>query len=107
MKIAFSTISCPAYTAEQMCRAARDYGYDAAAGEDRWSFVLLGEGELAPHVRQAIALLARRGFDGYVSVDWEKQWHPEIADPEVALPHFAERLRRYVAAAEAPASLGR
>jgi sugar phosphate isomerase/epimerase len=79
----------------------------AAPGEDRWSFVLLGEGELAPHVRQAIALLARRGFDGYVSVDWEKQWHPEIADPEVALPHFAERLRQYVAAAEAPASLGR
>ena len=29
MKIAFSTISCPAYTAEQMCRAAKEYGYDA------------------------------------------------------------------------------
>ncbi len=33
------------------------------------------------------------------SVDWEKQWHPEIGDPEVALPHFARVLRQYVAAA--------
>lgn len=73
----------------------------AAPGEDRWRYVLLGQGELAPQVRQAIALLARRGFDGYVSVDWEKQWHPEIAEPEVALPHFARTLRQEIAAAGA------
>jgi sugar phosphate isomerase/epimerase len=70
----------------------------AAPGEDKWEYVLLGEGELAPHVRQAMALLARRGFAGYVSVDWEKQWHPEIAEPEVALPHYARVLRTYVSA---------
>jgi sugar phosphate isomerase/epimerase len=67
----------------------------AAPGEDKWDYVLLGEGELAPHVQQAINLLAKRRFDGYVSVDWEKQWHPEIAEPEVALPHFARVLRAY------------
>jgi sugar phosphate isomerase/epimerase len=72
----------------------------AAPGADKWDFVLLGEGELASQVQQAIAFMARRGFDGYVSVDWEKQWHPEIADPEVALPHFARTLRQYLAAAE-------
>jgi sugar phosphate isomerase/epimerase len=71
----------------------------AAPGEDKWQFVLLGEGELASQVQQALALLAGRGFGGYVSVDWEKQWHPEIAEPEVALPHFARTLRQYVAAA--------
>lgn len=79
----------------------------AAPGADKWDFVLLGEGELASQVQQAIALMARRGFDGYVSVDWEKQWHPEIADPEIALPHFAQTLRQYVAAAEAPARVRR
>lgn len=76
----------------------------AAPGQDKWDFVLLGEGELASSVRQAISLLARRGFDGYVSVDWEKQWHPEIAEPEVALPHFATTLRQYVGAALAAAA---
>lgn len=73
----------------------------SAPGAEAWDYVLLGEGELAPHVRQAMALMARRGFAGYVSVDWEKQWHPEIADPEVALPHFARVLREYAAAVTA------
>jgi sugar phosphate isomerase/epimerase len=72
----------------------------AAPGEDKWDYVLLGEGELAPHVQGAIQRLAKRGFSGYVSVDWEKQWHPEIADPEVALPHFAQKLREYIGAAQ-------
>ncbi|MDQ3701905.1 MAG: sugar phosphate isomerase/epimerase [Chloroflexota bacterium] len=71
----------------------------AAPGAEAWDYVLLGQGELAPHVRQAMALMARRGFDGYVSVDWEKQWHPEIAEPEVSLPHFARVLREYAAVA--------
>jgi hypothetical protein len=66
----------------------------------------LGEGELAPHVRGALEHLARRGFDGHVSVDWEKHWHPEIAEPEVALPHFASTLRDYVSAAEGAAAAG-
>jgi sugar phosphate isomerase/epimerase len=79
----------------------------AAPGADRWEYVLLGQGELAPQVARAIALLAGRGFDGYVSVDWEKQWHPEIEEPEVALPHYAGTLRRYLAAVDGPATNGR
>jgi len=27
-------------------------------------------------------------FDGFVSFEWEKLWHPELAAPEIALPHF-------------------
>jgi len=68
----------------------------AAPGQDKWDYVLLGEGELAPHVRGALEHLARRQFSGFISVDWEKQWHPEIADPDIALPHFANRLREYI-----------
>ncbi len=71
----------------------------AAPGQDKWNYVLLGQGELASHVQRAIQLMAGRGFNGYVSVDWEKQWHPEIEDPEVALPHFARVLRDYTQAA--------
>jgi fatty-acyl-CoA synthase len=33
------------------------------------------------------------GYRGYVSVEWEKKWHPELADPEVALPQHLEWLR--------------
>ena len=26
--------------------------------------------------------------------EWEKKWHPELADPEIALPHFANWFRK-------------
>ncbi len=54
----------------------------------RWELVLLGEGEVP--VREQLAVLKRCGYEGWVSVEWEKKWHPEIVGPEVALPqHIA------------------
>jgi sugar phosphate isomerase/epimerase len=67
---------------------------DAVRAGDGWRFVLLGQGELP--VLPAIRLLAQRGFDGAIAVDWEKMWHPEIDGPEIALPHFAAKLRAYL-----------
>jgi len=49
-----------------------------------WELVLLGEGEVP--VSQMLGLLAAGGYRGWISVEWEKRWHPEIAAPEVALP---------------------
>lgn len=33
--------------------------------------------------------LMRRGYDGYFSLEWEKRWHPELPEPDVALADFA------------------
>jgi sugar phosphate isomerase/epimerase len=56
--------------------------------DDGWQLVPLGEGEVP--VRDMLALLSDSGYRGWVSVEWEKRWHPEIAAPEVALPqHLA------------------
>lgn len=55
-----------------------------------WQLVLLGEGEIP--VREQLEILRRQGYDGYVSVEWEKHWHPEIAEPEVALPQHIQWL---------------
>ena len=50
--------------------------------------MLLGEGEVP--VRDMLALLSAGGYQGWVSVEWEKRWHPEIDAPELALPqHLA------------------
>lgn len=58
------------------------------AGADGWQLVPLGEGEVP--VREMLELLSAGGYQGWVSVEWEKRWHPEIAAPEVALPqHLA------------------
>ena len=53
-------------------------------GKDEYT--LLGKGE-SP-VFEAIDLLANDAYKGYYSFEWEKLWHPEIADPEIALADF-------------------
>ena len=65
---------------------------------DGWQFVGLGEGELP--LRAMLDALTARGYDGWVSLEWEKKWHPELADPEVALPAAARWLREVVASGE-------
>jgi glucosamine-6-phosphate deaminase len=52
-----------------------------------WKPVLPGEGQFP--AADVLALLHRSGYDGFVSFEWEKRWHPSIEEPEVALPRFA------------------
>ncbi len=56
-----------------------------------WQLVPLGEGEVP--VREQLQVLTQRGYTGYVSVEWEKHWHPELAEPEIALPQHIAWLR--------------
>jgi len=57
---------------------------------DGWQLVLLGDGEVP--VREMLAVLAAGGYEGWISVEWEKRWHREIEEPEVALPHHLRLL---------------
>ena len=58
-----------------------------------WELTLLGEGEVP--VREQLTILAQQGYAGYASVEWEKRWHPEIADPEIALPQHMTWLKKF------------
>lgn len=64
-------------------------------GKDDWELVLLEEGEVP--VREIVRTLGLRGYKGYVVVEWEKKWHPEIPEPEVAFPRHSRLLREYIA----------
>jgi fatty-acyl-CoA synthase len=64
---------------------------DARRAGEEWQLVPLDEGEVP--VAESLAALRAAGYDGWVSVEWEKRWHPELAEPEVALPHHAQILR--------------
>jgi sugar phosphate isomerase/epimerase len=35
-----------------------------------------------------LAALQTVRYQGFLSFEWERQWHPELASPEIALPHF-------------------
>ena len=58
-----------------------------------WQLVPLGEGEVP--VREIIGLLVAGGYRGYISVEWEKYWHPEIEGPEIALPQHLKVLEEW------------
>ena len=49
---------------------------------------LMGEGVL-PH-KQIYDVLKNGGYTGYLSLEWEKMWHPDIPGPEIAFPQYAK-----------------
>ncbi len=75
-------------------RVAHAHVKDAARAGDGWRLLPVGEGELP--VREMLARLAARGFVGYVSLDWEKMWHAELAPADEALPYHAAILRNHL-----------
>ena len=67
-----------------------------SSGDSEWQLVPLGDGDLP--VLEQLSTLSRSGYQGWISVEWEKIWHPEIAPPEVALPQHITWLRHALAA---------
>ncbi len=60
-----------------------------------YRYVHFGEGD-APQ-ENFLKLLKGIGYDGFLSFEHEKRWHPEIPDLEEALPVFSERMRHLLA----------
>ncbi|MFZ5515634.1 MAG: sugar phosphate isomerase/epimerase family protein [Candidatus Zhuqueibacterota bacterium] len=56
---------------------------------------LMGEGDL-PH-DMIYEVLRRGGYAGYLSLEWEKRWHPDLPDPEIAFPQFIQYMKKLMA----------
>jgi len=67
---------------------------DAKLVNDEPHYVLLGRGETP--IGEAIRLLQQGGYDGYYSFEWEKLWHPEIEEPEIALADYPRAIKKYL-----------
>ena len=61
------------------------------AGSEHWLPVLAGTGRVS--FAEAVAALRELNYDSFISFEWEKYWHPEIEEPEVALPNFINAIR--------------
>lgn len=68
---------------------------DARKNGDKIDYLFLGQGETP--IFQAIDLLAKDNYKGYFSFEWEKRWHPEIAEPEDAFADYAEKMKAHFA----------
>lgn len=58
---------------------------------DSWNPVLTGQGDFP--LDELRGALRQLNYDRFVSFEWEKKWHPEIEEAEIALPHFVNWFR--------------
>jgi sugar phosphate isomerase/epimerase len=66
---------------------------DAKIVDGKVQYVLMGQGEVP--IFEAIDALAKGGYKGYYSFEWEKLWHPEIAEPEIALADYPKVMKKH------------
>ena len=66
----------------------KDFHRDAGG---KIKYCLTGRGEVP--VKECIELLRESDYQGYVTFEWEKRWHPDIEEPEAALPQFIEYVK--------------
>jgi sugar phosphate isomerase/epimerase len=65
---------------------------DVTCNSQSWTYTLPGSGQFP--LSELLESLKALQYESFLSFEWEKKWHPELADAEIALPHFANWFRR-------------
>jgi sugar phosphate isomerase/epimerase len=63
-------------------------------GDKEEHYVLTGRGTVP--VKRQVELLVKMGYTGYYSFEWEKAWHPDIDDPEIAIADYSRVVSGYL-----------
>lgn len=56
-------------------------------------YVLTGQGDVP--VKAQVQALRKTGYKGYYCFEWEKVWHPDLLEPDVAFPDFVRVVSGY------------
>jgi hypothetical protein len=83
-RVAFSTLAFPDATLAAAVGAGRRWGYSGV------------ELRSASPARIPGPSCAGFSYPHWISVEWEKRWHPEIEEPEVALPQHLNLLTEWL-----------
>ncbi|PYP99275.1 MAG: hypothetical protein DMF82_25315 [Acidobacteria bacterium] len=85
----------PAETYKQLGRYMRHtHLKDSKPEGNDHRYVLTGTGVVP--VKEQVRVLATNGYKGFYCYEWEKKWHPEIEEPEVAFPHYVKVMTQYL-----------
>ena len=57
-------------------------------------YVLTGKGDVP--IQRQVQALQKIGYKGYFCFEWEKLWHPDIAEPEIAIADFSRVVSGYL-----------
>jgi len=66
---------------------------DAKLSDKGPQYKLMGKGEVP--IFEAIDILYKDGYKGYYSFEWEKLWHPDIDEPEIALADYPKAMMQH------------
>ena len=66
---------------------------DAKLVDGTPQYKLMGQGEVP--IFEAIDILQKGGYKGFYSFEWEKLWHPEIDEPEIALADYPRAMKQH------------
>ena len=81
---------------DQMYQRLKKYIYhthikDFKLVDGKIRYVTLGKGETP--IFKAIDILSKNKFSGYYSFEWEKLWHPEIEEPQLAFADYSKVMK--------------
>ncbi len=85
------SISKPRHAVEAAGEEAASAAHQLMSGHQHADYVLFRGGEFP--ALECMRLLRDSGYAGWYSLEWEKMWHPDIEDPEIALPLFPPKMR--------------
>ena len=66
---------------------------DATVDNGEISFCLIGEGQLP--IADAMLALRSINYDGFISLEWNPEWCPELDSMEIIFSHFINYMRQF------------
>jgi sugar phosphate isomerase/epimerase len=85
----------PALTVSQLGKYIRHtHLKDSVPQGNDVHYVLTGRGTVP--VKRQVEALTKIGYGGYYSFEWEKVWHPDIEEPEIAIADYARVVTQYL-----------
>ena len=76
---------------------------DAAKTESGTEFCLIGEGQLP--IKEMMLSLRSVNYDGFISLEWDPEWCPELDDMEIIFSHFVNYISQYGDTSKAESAL--
>lgn len=64
---------------------------DSIMKDNEIIYRMIGYGNIP--VYDCLKLLKDGGYDGYVSLEWVKRWNPDLNEPGIVFPHFANYIK--------------
>jgi len=58
------------------------------------AYVPVGQGDVP--LKEMLDLLVQGGYDGFATLEWEKRWIPDLAEPEEVFPAYVRQMRAWL-----------